>query len=102
MGTSLSACKSGILTYKFCSSPKILKAGGSSVLVRAKRSGNGGSAASAVLLEDVSTVSALLLEDDPTVSALLLDDFSFPVSSLSESEEVMSSIMGSSIIPERK
>ena len=68
-------------------------------MVRAKRSGNGGYATSAVFLEDVSTISALLLEDDPTVSTL--DDFSFLISSLSGSE-VLSSIMGSSILPERK
>ena len=60
---SRSACKRGILTYKFCNSPRRLKAGGSGVLVKAKFSGNG-------------VVSAALLEDDCTFSgashALLL------------------------------
>lgn len=77
------------MTYKFYSSPKRLKEGGSNVLVRASRSGKGG-----------SDVWEVLLEDDSTVLALLLDYFYFLVSSFSES--VMSSMMGSTILPERK
>lgn len=61
------------------------------VLVRAKRSVNGG-----------STVSTFLLEDGLTVSTSLLDDSLFSFSSLSEKEEVISSIIGSTNFPDCK
>jgi hypothetical protein len=54
---SRSACSRGILTYKFYNSPRRLKAGGSGILVKAKRSGNGGVVVSAALLEDDFTFS---------------------------------------------
>jgi hypothetical protein len=62
-----------------------LKAGGSGILVKAKRSGNGGFA-----------VSAVVLEDDCTS----LGTSCFFVSSLSE--EVTSAMIGSTIFPNRK
>jgi hypothetical protein len=62
-----------------------LKVGGSSVLVKAKCSGNGG-----------FVVSAALLEDDCTS----LGTSCFFVSSLSE--EVTSTMMGYTILPDRK
>jgi len=61
-----------------------LKAGGSGILVKAKRSGKGGSAVSAPLLEGGYTS---------------LRELFFSVSSLLELEEVISSIMGSTIFP---
>jgi hypothetical protein len=62
-----------------------LKVGGSGILVKAKRSGNGG-----------FVVSATLLEDDCTSSGT---SCSF-VSSLSE--EVTSAMIGSTILPDHK
>jgi len=62
-----------------------LKAGGSGVLVKAKRSGNGG-----------FVVSTALLEDDCTSSGT---SCSF-VSSLSK--EVTSTMIGSMFLPDRK
>jgi hypothetical protein len=82
---SRSACSRGILTYKFCNSPRRLKVGGSGVLVKAKCSGNGGFA-----------VSATLLEDDCTSSGT---SCSF-VCSLSE--EVTSAMVGYTILPDHK
>jgi hypothetical protein len=64
-----------------------LKAGGSGVLVKAKRSGNGG-----------FVVSATVLEDDCTS----LGTPCFFISSLSESEELTSSMIGSTIFPYHK
>jgi hypothetical protein len=64
-----------------------LKVGGSGVLVKAKHSGNGG-----------SIVSATIFEDDCKSSG---ESFFF-ISSLSELEEVTSSMVGSTIFPDHK
>jgi hypothetical protein len=64
-----------------------LKADDSGVLVKAKRSGNGGSDVSAIVLEDGCTS---------------LGESCFFISSLSESEEVTSSMIGSIILPDHK
>jgi hypothetical protein len=64
-----------------------LKAGGSGVLVKAKRSGNGGFAVSTTVLEDECTSSGTSC---------------FFISSLLESEEVTLSMIGSTIFPDRK
>jgi hypothetical protein len=64
-----------------------LKAGGSGILVKTKRSWNGG-----------FVVSAVVLEDDCTSSGTSC----FFISSLLESEEVTSSMIGSTIFPYHK
>jgi hypothetical protein len=64
-----------------------LKEGGLGVLVKDKRLGNGG-----------STVSTIVLEDGCTSSG----ESCFFISSLLESEEVTSSMIGSTIFPNRK
>jgi hypothetical protein len=64
-----------------------LKAGGSGVLFKAKCSRNGGSIVSTTVLEDGCTSSG---------------ESCFFISSLSESEEVTSSMIGSTIFPDRK
>jgi hypothetical protein len=64
-----------------------LKEGGFGVLVKAKCSGNGGSVVSAIVFEDVCTSSGKSC---------------FFISSLLESEEVTSSMIGYTIFPDRK
>lgn len=70
--------------------------------MRAKHSRNGVFVVSTVPLEDGLTVSAVLLEGGLTVSTSLLDDLLCSASSLSESEEVISSIIGLTSLPNRK